>query len=366
VSYYDEYPEPEPRRRWLAVVKWALVLGLVVGSMVIGVVGMKVLAGYVGDLIGSEEVTVEAGIAVEVEVLPGSSARQIGDLLVEAGVVTSAGEFDRYVRDAGVSNRLQAGTYELTTGMDVAVVTLILTEGPDSGDVYRITVIEGLTVQQTLQSLARQTEFTVVELEGVLLGGDLTSELLQGPVAELADWEGLLFPDTYEFSAEATADDVLATLAATAETRVASIDWSNLEPLGLTRYDGLIIASLIEREARLDEERAIIASVILNRLADGMLLQIDATIIYAIGGGTEVTFEDLEVDSPYNTYRNPGLPPTPIAGVRLASLAAAAAPDDTDFIFYVLTGEDGSHSFTNDFDEFLRMQAQARLDGVIP
>jgi len=366
VSYYDEYPEPESKRRWLALVKWLMVGGLVVGSLVIGVIGMKVLAGYVGDIIGTDQTTVVAGVAVEVEVLPGSSARQIGDLLVEAGVVTSAGEFDRYVRDAGVSNRLQAGSYELTTGMDVAEVAAILTEGPDSGDVYRITVIEGLTVQQTLQSIARQTDFTVIELEAILLGGDVGSGLLQGPITALADWEGLLFPDTYEFAAEATGDEVLGTLAATAEARVASIDWGRIEALGFTPYDGLIIASMIEREARLDDERPIIASVIFNRLDIGMLLQIDATVIYAIGGGTEVTFEDLEVDSPYNTYRNPGLPPTPIAGVRLASLAAAAAPDETDFLFYVLTGEDGTHSFTNDFDEFLRMQEQARLDGVIP
>ncbi len=366
MSYYDEYPEPQPKRRWLVVVKWLLVAGLVVGSMVMGVLGMKVLAGKVGDLIGSEETTVVAGVAVEIEVLPGASARQIGDLLVEAGVITSAGEFDRYVRDTGVSNRLQAGAYELTTGMSIAEVTAILTEGPDSGDVYRITVIEGLTVQQTLQSIARHTDFTVLELEAVLLGGDVSSELLQGPVVALADWEGLLFPDTYEFAADATADEVLGTLAATAERRVGSIDWSTLEERGLTPYDGLIIASLIEREALLDEERPIIASVIVNRLDIGMLLQIDATVLYAIGGGTEVTLEDLEVDSPYNTYKNPGLPPTPIAGVRLASLAAAAAPAETDYIFYVLTGEDGSHSFTNDFDEFLRLQEQARLDGVIP
>jgi len=366
MSYYDEYPEPAPKRRWVPIVKWIIVAGLVVGSMVMGVVGMKVLAGYVGDVIGTEETTVVPGVTVEIEVLPGSSARQIGDLLVAAGVVTSPGEFDRYVRDAGVSNRLQAGTYELVTGMDVMEVTAILTEGPDTGDVYRITVIEGLTVAQTLQSIARQTEFTVLELEGVLLGEDITSGLLPGPVKALADWEGLLFPDTYEFAAEATSVDVLGTLAETAEARVDAIDWSSLEARGLTPYDGLIIASLIEREARLDDDRPHIASVVFNRLDLGMLLQIDATVIYAIGGGTELTLDDLEFDSPYNTYRYPGLPPTPISGVRLASLQAVATPATTDFIYYVLTDEDGGHSFTDDFDEFLRFQEQARVDGVIP
>jgi len=349
--------------RWWQVSRWLIVAALVAGFFVIGVAGMRALAGYVGSLIGS---SVAAGEPVEVEIRPGFSARQIGDVLVEAGVIRSAGEFDRHVRDAGVSNRLQAGVYELTTGMSVEEVSAVLVEGPAVGDVYRITVIEGLTVAQTLESVAGQTPFTVVELEGALLGGDVTSGLLPRPAVRLTDWEGLLFPDTYEFAADATGAAVLSTLAATAERRVGSLDWTALEERGLTAYDGIIIASMIEREARLDEERPLVASVIVNRLDIGMLLQIDATVIYAIGGGTELTFADLEVDSPYNTYRYPGLPPTPIAGVRLASLAAAAAPAETVYLYYVLTGDDGSHSFTDDFDEFLRFQQQARLDGIIP
>ena len=366
MSHYDEYPEQGRGRRLWAVGKWVIVAGLVVGSLVLGVVGMRVLAGHVGDLIGTDQTTIAGGIAVQVEVLPGSSARQIGDLLAEAGVVESAGEFDRHVRDAGVSNRLQAGVYYLTTGMDVDAVTVLLVDGPDKGEVYRITVIEGLTAAQTLQSISRQTDFTVIELEEALLSGGIVSSLLQGVPSEPADWEGLLFPDTYEFAADATPADVLSRLAVTAEQRVASVGWGTLEERGLTPYDGVIIASMIEREVLLDEERTLIASVIFNRLDQGMLLQIDATVLYAIGGGTEVTFEDLEVDSPYNTYRYPGLPPTPIAGARLASLAAAAAPAETDYLYYVLTDTDGAHSFTNDFDEFLRLQEQARLDGVIP
>jgi len=366
VTRYDEYPEKPPRIRLWTVGKWVMVAGLVVGSMVLGVVGMRMLAAYVGDLIGTDQTTIVGGVPVEVEVLSGSSARQIGDLLVEAGVVDSAGEFDRHVRDAGVSNRLQAGIYELITGMGVEEVTALLVEGPDEGDVYRITVIEGLTVAQTLLSISRQTDFTVVELEAVLLSDGVSSSLLRSVPTDAADWEGLLFPDTYEFADDATPADVLSRLAVTAEERVASVDWARLEERGMTPYDGIIIASMIEREALLEEERTLIASVVFNRLDQGMPLQIDATVLYAIGGGTEVTLEDLEFDSPYNTYVYPGLPPTPIAGPRLASLTAAAATVETDYLYYVLTGTDGTHSFTNDFDEFLRLQEQARVDGVIP
>jgi UPF0755 protein len=361
---YRMYDRPPRGPR--TYLKWVAVIGLVAAAMVLGVIGMRVLAESVNDLIGGDETEIEAGLDVVVDIEPGSSARQIGDQLSEAGVIDSAAEFERYVRDEGISSSLQAGAYELTTGMGVEAAAAVLVEGPASGDVYRITVIEGLSVSQMLDSIAQQTPYATDALGEVLLNGEVTSTLLQDSPDALSDWEGLLFPDTYEFVDTATPADILGTLARTAEDRVGSIDWSALQARGLTPYDGIIVASMIEREARLDEERAIVASVIYNRLDLGMLLQIDATVLYAIGGGTAVTLEDLEFDSPYNTYRYPGLPPTPIAGPRLASLRAAADPEETDFLYYVLTGTDGSHTFTADFDEFIELQAQARSDGIIP
>jgi len=237
-----------------------------------------------------------------------------------------------------------------------------------TADVYRITVIEGLTVSQMLDSLADQTGFTVEELTVPLLDGTVISTLQAVEPQEIRDWEGLLFPDTYEVTDRYEPSEILQLLADTAESRVASIDWSFIEERGLTVYDGIVIASLIEREAALDVERPLIASVIHNRLEIPMPLQIDATIVYALGGYPEggLTLDDLRTESPYNTYRIDGLPPTPIAGVRLASLAAAAAPAETDFIYYVLAGQDGSHAFTDDFDDFLLLQQQSREDGLLP
>jgi UPF0755 protein len=136
--------------------------------------------------------------------------------------------------------------------------------------------------------------------------------------------------------------------------------------LGLDPYDGLIIASLIEREAKLDEERPVIASVITNRLEAGMALQVDATIIYALGVNPgEVTTADLEVDSPYNTYLNPGLPPTPIGGVRVASIEAAAAPAETEYFYYVLVNSDGTHGFSRTLEEHNEKKEQAKEAGVL-
>jgi UPF0755 protein len=365
----EQYEAYRKGPRWnLEWLKWVAVAGLVIATLVIGVFGMRWLAGTVSDAIGADDgPVIEPGVAVEVEVPSGASAAEIARLLSEAGVVDSAIEFERHVRNTGMSNRLIAGRYDLTTGMGVEEAAAALSEGPAEGDVFRITVIEGLTVNQMLDSIARQTEFTFAEMSAALLDGSVTSSLLPRPVDELADWEGLLFPDTYEFASNVRPSEILETLAATAEARVASVDWSDLEARGLTTYEGVIIASMIEREAAIDDERPIIASVIFNRLDADMLLQIDATVVYALGGGSRVlTLDDLEVESPYNTYLNPGLPPTPIAGPRLASLRAAAGPAETDYLYYVLADSDGNHAFTADFDEFLEFQQQAREDGIIP
>ncbi|HSG79829.1 MAG TPA: endolytic transglycosylase MltG [Acidimicrobiia bacterium] len=330
--------------------------------------GVRKLADTVSDAITpSDETLVAPGLPVQVDIPIGASAGEIGSALAEAGVVSSSADFERAVRAQRATDRLQAGVYEMETGMEVDEVIALLVEGPAQADIFRITVIEGLRVDQTLASLARQTEYDEDAFAEALLDGSVTSDLLQDEAVSLTDWEGLLFPDTYEVTSDYTPAQILQVLATTTDRRVAGIDWTRLEDAGYTSYDGLVIASLIEREVRVDAERPLVASVIMNRLEDGMLLQIDATVVYAVGGGVEVlTADDLAIDSPYNTYLYSGLPPTPISGVRLASLVAAADWADTDFLFYVLTSEEGTHSFTNDYDEFLGFVDQARADGIIP
>jgi UPF0755 protein len=235
-------------------------------------------------------------------------------------------------------------------------------------ETFRITIVEGLTVDGTLDALASQTGFTVDELTAPLLDGTVTSDLLPRTPRILQDWEGLLFPDTYDVTDRQTPAEILQRLADTAEARVAAVDWSEAEARGLSVYEGIVIASMIEREAAVDGDRPLISSVIYNRLEIGMRLQIDATVVYAVGGYPEggLTLDDLRVDSPYNTYRIDGLPPTPISGVGRASLEAAAAPADTGYFFYVLASADGSHAFAEDYDEFLVLVEQSRRDGFIP
>ncbi len=203
-------------------------------------------------------------------------------------------------------------------------------------------------------------------LSGAVISGLLPEELPEG-TDPLVAWEGLLAPDTYDFVIDADPVDILQRMADTLETRVDRQNWTALTDLGLTPYDGLVLASLIEREAKLDIDRDLISSVIYNRLGEGMLLQIDATVIYALGQNPGRVLEsDLEIDSPWNTYKVAGLPPTPIGGVRQASLNAAAQPAETGFFFYVLATEEGLHAFAETFDEHQANIAEARANGILP
>ncbi|MBI5158155.1 MAG: endolytic transglycosylase MltG [Acidimicrobiia bacterium] len=355
---YRRQRPPSPGRSRLT--RFLIGFGISAGLLLAAYVGVKWLAAEVSDIIASPpETTIVAGIPVEFVVAPGAPASQIAQDLAAAGVVSSAAAFDRVVRDERASDRLQAGSYDLETGMDPEAVLAILIEGPPS-ESYLLTIVEGLTAGQMLESIARQTGISFEDLTTPLLDGTVVSGLLPGEPDGLQDWEGLLFPDTYEFHVDATGADIVALLASTAEARVADIDWSALETRGLSAYEGVIIASLIEREALLDEDRPLVASVIVNRLAQGMHLQFDSTVVYALGGLPDggLTLDDLDVDSPYNTYRYPGLPPTPIAGVGVASLLAAAQPAESDYLFFMTRDDTGKLHFTADYDEFLRWQQE--------
>ena len=360
VERYRPEPPDEPsgpNRGW----RGFAVLGLVVVLFGLAYVGVRWLASAVNDVIAQPSTgTVAAGVPVDFEVLAGTPASQIARDLADAGVVVSASDFDKVVRDANASDRLQAGTYQLETGMEPADVLALLIAGP--GDqTYRLTIIEGLSVGKMLESISRQTGISFEDLTTSLLDGSVTSGLMPHAPEELQDWEGLLFPDTYEFAVDADAVEVLTRMARTTEERVGSIDWTYLTDRGMTPYDGIIIASLIEREAALDEDRPLVASVIYNRLDLGMALQFDATVVYVLGGLPDggLTAEDLAVDSPYNTYLHTGLPPTPISGVRIASLEAAALPAETDYLYFLAMDDSGKFTFTADFDEFLRLQQEA-------
>ncbi len=178
--------------------------------------------------------------------------------------------------------------------------------------------------------------------------------------------EGMLFPATYEvYPKKATAPKFVQDQLDAFEANFAKVDMSRARAANLTEYDVVVIASMIDREALVPAERPIVAAVIWNRLRKDMLLQIDATIQYALGKTKPVlTYDDLKIDSPYNTYKHAGLPPTPISNPGLAALEAAANPTDDKYLYYVARNDGtGRHYFSTTYEQFLVDEAKAQANG---
>jgi UPF0755 protein len=336
--------------------KWFLVSCLVAVVAIGG--GLLYLSGELGG-----GASVEAGQPVEIDVAPGTSVRALANHLAEQGVVRRAGSFLNAASDAQLDQHLQPGGYDLETGMGNDEAVQAFLDGPDRTNVVRVTVPEGLPVEVILERLAEGFEDrTVDDFRAVLDERTEAGENAEGLLA-LPDWvrepadagdeiiepyEGLLFPETYEFEPDRSPREVLQRLIdqtdRVMERSLAEIE-TDLEP-----YEILIKASLIERETRVDAERPRVAGVVQNRIEAGMRLQIDASVLYAKGEHTAIVLlDDLDIDSPYNTYNIDGLPPAPIAAPGEAAVRATLDPEDHDFLFYVLAPEcDGSHQFAED------------------
>jgi UPF0755 protein len=298
---------------------------------------------------------------ITVEVPEGATAEDVGRILEEREVIRSALAFRVAAAATGLGESLQTGTYDLRTNMTLSEALDALEGGP-LVEIVDVTVPEGLEVTE-IADVAGQALPAVdpVAFHRSATGGEwaLPPYLPEGTDTV----EGFLFPKTYEFPPEADVDQVINRLLVQFETEAATLDWSRADDLGLSPYEAVIVASLIEREARLEEDRAKVSAVIHNRLREGMPLQIDATVQYALPEeNRELTFEDYEVDSPYNTYLHRGLPPTPIASPGLASLQAALDPADAGYLYFVVTDpETGEHAFAETYQEFLRLKDQAGL-----
>ena len=340
------------RRRTLAAV--------VVLVAAVLLVGVPVYATWQLFFAPELEVT-DSGMPVQVEIPPGSGTGAIARILAEAGVIENSAMFRLRARLDDIDGKLRSGVYDLTTGMGYDAVVERLLAGPPVRYVT-VTIPEGLRVDQIAERIAEKTGIPAEEI--ITLAAQASAFAPERPYLAEAyndSLEGYLFPKTYRVVEGSTATDVIGLMLDQFEAELASVDLSYPESRGMTLNEVVTLASMVEREARLDEERTLVSSVIYNRLDRGMRLEIDATIEYVIRENRpRLLNKDLEIDSPYNTYRNAGLPPGPIAAPGLASLQAAAAPADSEYIYYVLTSKDGAHTFTETYDEFLRAKEKSR------
>ncbi len=295
---------------------------------------------------GIEKRISESTDTVRFEVQSGESTSSIGQRLKEEQLIDSELLFRLYLKREGKGGVIQAGEFEIPKNSNIVEIVGILSNAV-ALDVVRVTIIEGYTNQQIGELLdskfsgLKNVKFNKDEFTNITLSPD--SYTFSSAVETfLASYkpagkrlEGFLYPDTYEFENDITTLAIIDKLVSHFIVKTENISKVNF-------YNNLILASIVERESFTDEERPIISSVFHNRLNIKMALESDATVNYATGKSSpQATFEDLKIDSPYNTYKYPGLPPTPISNPRLQSIEAAINPADTDYYFF-LHEQDGT------------------------
>jgi UPF0755 protein len=295
---------------------------------------------------------------VEIRVPPGASAREIGTLLEEAGLVRFPVLFSWTARVRGAAGSLKAGHYRFAS--DASWFEML--DAMQRGAVLTVplTVPEGFTARQIADRVAAFSGVDPARVRELVDDSAFASALgVPGPTLE-----GYLFPDTYRFAEGLPPEDVLRAMVDryrawwTPERKV------RLEADALTERELVTLASIVEKEARVAPERPIIAGVYRNRLDRGMLLQADPTVQYALGEPKErLLYRDIDAvaDHPYNTYTQPGLPPGPIASPGAASLEAALEPADVPYLFFVAR-PDGSHEFTRTAREHVNAKNRIRAE----
>jgi len=302
-------------------------------------------------------------IDIMVEIEPGMSGRAIANLLEEEGVIKSATIFYLLLRLQNLNN-LQAGYYRFSTSNSSLEIIDKLRRGDEEN--FNVTIPEGFTLAEILN---RFEGLIIPEYEKELLREKINLEIskldleknLESVEADpelIYPAEGIIVPTTYNFPMSYQEENIAVSLINYFKNNRLPFLKEAAAESEYSAYEILIIASLIEKEGKIEEEKKTIASVIYNRLAEGMALQLDATVQYAlIERRDKVLYSDLKVDSPYNTYQMNKLPPTPIASPGDPALKAAVNPAETDYFFY-FAKEDGSHVFTKTYEEHLRKQRE--------
>lgn len=298
-----------------------------------------------------------AGKRVQVEVQKGWGVARIADELEAKGVVDSSLAFQVYARVFG-AGPFQAGTYDLREHMGASSATSTL-ERPPVLQYRKLSLIPGLTLDMIADRVGQIPGLSTERFLQVAGSNTVRSRYEPANVTSL---EGLTWPDTYYVNKGEDETKVLRTLVANFDEHATAAGLaSSPDP-----YRTVTVASLIQTEAKLNEDRPKIAAVVENRLRAGMPLQIDATLLYARGSRSgPLTDADFQRDSPYNTYRNQGLPPTPISTVTTTSLQAALHPANVPYKFYVLIDKKGRHAFATTYAEHQKNVAEARRKGLL-
>jgi UPF0755 protein len=310
-----------------------------------------VLAATAAGCLGSSTATAPAadphGPGIPVVIPQGDDADAIGSVLQDRGVIADSGRFDGYVKAQAEGSDFKAGTYTFQAGTGYNTIIARLNAGPAAG-YARLVIPEGFRLTQ-IEALLRH-----VGINPKAYAAAVRAAVPPAGFGHHLNMEGFMFPATYQIRPHEAPGTLVSQQLAAFREAFSQVNMSYARSKNLTPYDVLRIASMIEREARVPGDRAKVAAVIYNRLRLGMPLGIDATILYHLGSWTAtITASDLSDPEPYNLRLHTGLPPTPICNPGLASLEAAAHPDDADYLYYVAIPGKAAQYFTSSYADFL-------------
>ncbi len=328
------------------------------------IVGLTMGAAYLWIDYGLRPASVVPHFSV-LYVPPGYRASQIGDLLAQRGLIRSRHAFILWTKVTRKESKLWAGYYNISSHFSGQFIVKILTEHTPYSRLVRVTIPEGYSLRQIAETLDSKKLVDSDEFVGYVRDQAKMEMLPQFPwmmMVPTRNLEGVLYPDTYLFPPSASKQLIVKTMLTAFSRQVIPV-WNAASPNAtLNFYNTLVMASIVEKEAIVGDEMPVIAGVFFNRLDRNMPLASDPTVIYALGLNWKDTvfYRDLKVDSPYNTYRNRGLPPTPIASPGIASFKAALQPTRGQYLFFVASPEgNGRHIFTRSYQEHLLAQKKS-------
>ena len=358
-SHHRRRRRQGPGRRLFAVLLTLVVLGGLLAGVFYG--GRAIMGAFSSFSTDVPDYEGSGRGSVEIRINSGDTASDIATALLESDVIASERAFQNAATANPDSRAIQPGLYSVRMEMSAEAALQLLLD-PASRVTDLVTIPEGFTVEQVLPVLAEATDIALGDYQAA--AGDVAGIGLPGYAR--GRLEGFLYPSTYELDPEQGATQVLQSLTTQFTTTAGQLQLEErAQSLGLTPYEVVVVASMIQSESRIDSERPMIARVIYNRLAQGIPLGIDATSAYELNKpGIELTTEDLQNDTPYNTRINLGLPPTPISNPGEASLEAALSPAVGSWIYYVLEDEEGNHFFTESAAEFEAAKAQCEARGL--
>ena len=330
---------------------------IVFGIPALAILFVMVVAFVIIPLAGSSSYTGERGVPVYFTVRPGMSVSEIGKELYERGIIDSEMKFWWTAKLNGFENKVKSGTFAMQTGMTPRDALEILVYG--NTVTIRFTIPEGFSVRDIAQRL---------DDEGLVKADDFMNlaktyrpySYVEEHENVLYAAEGFLFPDTYEINGEFDAARIMEMMAENFDRRLTKEMRERAKTMNLSIYELVTLASLVEKEAYHEEDRPIIAQIFLKRLRLGMPLQADPTVQYLLDAPKEdLLYRDTEIESPYNTYQNVGLPPGPIASPGTASLMAVLHPADTNYLYFV-ADRNGNNYYATNYADHLALVDQVR------